>query len=186
MRRLLVLVMAMTLAGASAAPGALLCQKPSGALFAREACKKKETAVDPAALGLVGPKGDAGTPGAPGEARAFACADASADGTLVVPCVGRPTKNVTSVVKSTANDGTTCFVLDPSIPADSAVAIASFSDPFYTSAVNAIINVIATTATFTGCPANSVAVTTGRYRQADPGLGMDFELRRLGVSIAVM
>jgi hypothetical protein len=60
MRRPLVLVVTMMLAGASAAPGALLCQKPSGALFAREACKRKETAVDPAALGLVGRKGDAG------------------------------------------------------------------------------------------------------------------------------
>lgn len=49
--------------------------------------------------------------GTPGEARAFACADASGDGSLVVPCQGRQMKNVTIVVRSTMNDGTTCFVL---------------------------------------------------------------------------
>jgi hypothetical protein len=175
----------MNLAGAPAAFGALLCQKRSGALFVRDACRKRETAVDPTALGLVGPKGDTGAPGTPGEARAFACADASGDGSLVVPCQGKPIKNVTSVVKSTTNDGTTCFVLDPSLPVESVVAIASFGDPFFGASVNVIINVI-TIATLPGCPANSVAVTTGRYRQADGSLGMELELRRLGVSIAVM
>jgi len=185
MRRPLVLVVTMMLAGASAAPGALLCQKPSGALFAREACKKKETAVDPAALGLIGPKGDAGAPGAPGEARAFACSDASGDGSLVAPCAGKPMKNILQIVASTANEGVTCFVVDPSIPVDGAVAIASFGEPFFGAAVNVIVNVSAR-ASMTGCPANSVAVTTGRYRQNDTTLGMDLELVRLALSIAVM
>lgn len=178
----------MTLVRASAAAGALLCQKPSGALFARDACKKKETTVDPAALGLIGPKGDAGAPGAPGapgEARAFACSDASGDGSLVAPCAGKPMKNILQIVASTANQGVTCFVVDPSIPVDGAVAIASFGEPFFGASVNVIINVSAR-ASMPGCPANSVAVTTGRYRQNGTTLGMDLELIRLALSVAVM
>ena len=39
---------------ASPCPGAVLCQKKSGAIFAREACKKKETAVDLTQFGVLG------------------------------------------------------------------------------------------------------------------------------------
>jgi hypothetical protein len=51
------------------APAAVLCQKKSGAVFVRAKCKKKETTLDLAQFGAVGPKGDKGdpdTPGAPG------------------------------------------------------------------------------------------------------------------------
>ena len=37
-----------------ACPGAVLCQRKSGAIFAREACKKKETAVDLTQFGVLG------------------------------------------------------------------------------------------------------------------------------------
>jgi hypothetical protein len=43
-------VSAMAIFASSAATGATLCQKKSGALFLRDACKKKETAVDPNTL----------------------------------------------------------------------------------------------------------------------------------------
>jgi hypothetical protein len=72
---------------ATPAVAALLCEKKSGAIFVRpSACKKKETTVNPAALGLQGPpgaKGDVGapgTPGAPGSALAYA--HVNADGTV--------------------------------------------------------------------------------------------------------
>ena len=45
---------------------AVLCEKKSGAVYVRTACKKKEMAVDGAALGLQGPKGDTGSAGGPG------------------------------------------------------------------------------------------------------------------------
>jgi hypothetical protein len=45
------LVTSLTPAGA-----AVLCQKKSGAVFVRSACKKKEMALDVSGLGLVGPK----------------------------------------------------------------------------------------------------------------------------------
>jgi hypothetical protein len=172
----------MMLAGAPAVDAAILCQKRTGALFVRETCRKRETAVDPTALGLVGPKGD---PGSAGEARAFGCSTASGDGSLVGACEGRPSKNIVAVVASSINDGATCFILDPSIAADTAVALASFSDAFFTSAVNVIISVFPA-ATFPGCPPNSVVVTTGRYRQNPSSTGMDLEIIRLGVNVAVM
>jgi hypothetical protein len=39
---------------ASPCPGAVLCQRKSGAIFARDACKKKETAVDLTQFGVLG------------------------------------------------------------------------------------------------------------------------------------
>jgi len=42
---------------------AMLCAKRSGAVVFREACKRKEKALDLAAEGLIGAKGDAGPPG---------------------------------------------------------------------------------------------------------------------------
>ena len=41
----------------------VLCRNKKGVLAARSGCKGKETQVDPAALGLVGPKGDKGDTG---------------------------------------------------------------------------------------------------------------------------
>src|SRR5262249_48061112 len=41
----------------------VLCKNKKGVLAARSGCKGKETQVDPAALGLIGPKGDRGDTG---------------------------------------------------------------------------------------------------------------------------
>ena len=182
MPRTLIVVLLMAMAVGPAVDAAVLCQRHSGALFVRPACKKKEVPVDLAALGVVGAKGDSG---APGEARAYACTDVSFDGTLVAPCVGRPSKNVVSIVANPLADNVTCFVLDPSIDASSAVAVASFADAGITSSVNVIVNVIGTDDQV-GCPANSIVVRTGRYRQADAGTGMLLEAARLAVNLAVM
>jgi hypothetical protein len=46
----------------------VLCKSKKGVLAARSGCKGKETQVDPAALGLVGPKGDKGDKGDTGPA----------------------------------------------------------------------------------------------------------------------
>ena len=45
---------------ATPSQAAILCAKKSGGVVLREACRKKEAPVDPAQLGLVGPKGDPG------------------------------------------------------------------------------------------------------------------------------
>ncbi|HEV7734568.1 MAG TPA: hypothetical protein VGR62_20510 [Candidatus Binatia bacterium] len=191
MRRNLIVVIVVAVAVASSVDASVLCQRRSGALFVRDACKKKEVAVNASALGLVGPAGDAGTPGtpgtpgAPGEARAYACSDVSFDGTLVAACVGRPSKNVVSIIANPLAENVTCFVLDPSIDAASSIAVASFADAGITSSVNIILNVIGTNDQV-GCPANSVVVRTGRFRQADAGNGMLLEAARLAVNVAVM
>ena len=44
----------------------VVCQKKSGAFFLRDACKKKETKVDPASFGATGPQGPAGPQGPQG------------------------------------------------------------------------------------------------------------------------
>jgi hypothetical protein len=67
------------LAIAMPANAAVICRKPSGAMFVRDACKKKETLVDLSAFGAVGPKGDPGDPGTPATAL---WAVVNADGTL--------------------------------------------------------------------------------------------------------
>lgn len=41
----------------------LLCANPSGSVFVRDKCHPSEDALDPVALGLVGPQGPPGTPG---------------------------------------------------------------------------------------------------------------------------
>jgi hypothetical protein len=51
---------------AAVADAAVLCATKKGAVKLREACKPKETAIDPVALGLQGPKGDKGDSGAAG------------------------------------------------------------------------------------------------------------------------
>lgn len=60
---------ALTLAFAVSADALVLCAPKSGvgALKVREACKKKETTIDPAAVGLVGPEGPQGPTGDQGE-----------------------------------------------------------------------------------------------------------------------
>ncbi len=59
-RRLAVVV----LVAATALPaGAVLCRKKNGAVFERDACKRKETPLDPATIGAVGAPGEAGTAG---------------------------------------------------------------------------------------------------------------------------
>jgi hypothetical protein len=55
------------LASASCASAAVLCQKRSGVVVVRDACKRKEAVLDAAALGLTGPKGDPGPKGDRGE-----------------------------------------------------------------------------------------------------------------------
>ena len=48
---------------AVAAGASVLCVKKSGAIALREACRKKETQLDPSQAGIVGPKGDKGDQG---------------------------------------------------------------------------------------------------------------------------
>jgi len=65
-RIMLPILLALLLTGVARA--AVLCAAKSGAVKLRETCRKKETPVDPSALGLLvqGPKGDKGNPGDPG------------------------------------------------------------------------------------------------------------------------
>jgi len=54
--------------GSAALPARALvvCKKKTGAVFLRDACKKKETVVDLASFGATGPQGPAGPQGPPG------------------------------------------------------------------------------------------------------------------------
>jgi hypothetical protein len=59
-------VLATLLGIAVAADAAVLCATRKGAVRLRDACKSKETPIDPAAVGLQGPKGDKGDAGPAG------------------------------------------------------------------------------------------------------------------------
>lgn len=165
---------------ASSPNAAVLCQKRAGAVFIREACQKHEKLVDPSALGLkgdVGPKGDAGPSGA---ARAYGCSNVSIDGTLVTTCATRPNKNIVSVVAASQQANAICFVLDPSIDADSAVVLVSWNENSATTSSANVILTIEAGSSVLGCPANSVKVGTGR------ATSVTLVAVRLAVSIAVM
>jgi hypothetical protein len=64
--RLMAAAIAATMAVQGTAGAVVLCKKKSGAAFVRDACKKKETQVPAAELGLVGPPGAPGTNGTNG------------------------------------------------------------------------------------------------------------------------
>ena len=71
-------------AGSLPAGADVLCRKKNGALASRSACKGKETQVNPASLGLVGPpgqKGDQGDQGNAGPGARWAYVDS--DGTIL-------------------------------------------------------------------------------------------------------
>ena len=104
--RVIAVAVVLSLVRVAGAEGAVFCQKKSGAVFIRDACKKKETQVNLGALGAVGPKGDKGdqgNPGAPGSALGYA--RVLDDGTLVTD----DSKNVTQANVSKGNSGETCF-----------------------------------------------------------------------------
>lgn len=63
---LLAAVTAASMVAHGTAGAVVLCKKKSGAAFVRDACKKKETQVSAADLGLVGPAGADGTNGTDG------------------------------------------------------------------------------------------------------------------------
>jgi hypothetical protein len=73
--------------GVTVAQAAVLCSKKSGVVTVRtEACKKKETQLDPAALGLQGPQGDQGEVGPQGPPAVSA--NVAADGSIVAQSGG--------------------------------------------------------------------------------------------------
>lgn len=82
------LVIPLSMAGAAEA--ATLCSlKKGGPIFLRDACKKRETALDPVALGLQGPTGPKGDQGPQGPPVAGACTPTytdNGDGTASESC----------------------------------------------------------------------------------------------------
>src|SRR5262245_29610888 len=66
MNKILVMMAIIALVGVSRAD--VLCKKKSGVLLTRSSCKSKETQVNPATLGLVGPPGVKGDKGDKGDA----------------------------------------------------------------------------------------------------------------------
>jgi len=72
MKRATLLLSGLLLApGAAPCAALLLCQQTSGAVVARDACRRKERAVDLVAVGPLGPQGVEGTPGAAGAPGTF-------------------------------------------------------------------------------------------------------------------
>src|SRR5947199_3291620 len=62
-RKVIVATVVFSMGGIVGAEAAVFCQKRWGAAFVRNACQKKETQIDLAAFGAVGPIGDTGDPG---------------------------------------------------------------------------------------------------------------------------
>jgi hypothetical protein len=126
MRKIVSALAAGTLLLAGAADGAVLCQKRSGAVLVRAACKKKETVLDLSQFGALGPKGDkgdtgdAGSTGAPGTARAYGhvLANGTVDGNYANA----------GIVGARTTPTYFCIKLDPSIDAAKAMAVVSVEE----------------------------------------------------------
>ena len=71
MTRALLLTTVLLAAVAAPCDAIVLCKQKSGALVARDACRKKERAVDLSALAPLGPQGEKGTAGAAGMPGAY-------------------------------------------------------------------------------------------------------------------
>ena len=105
----------------------VLCKRRSGAVVVREACKKKETALDLSQFGAVGPKGDPGqqgvpgAPGIPGTARAYATVDP--DGSVV----SKGGQFDLSVTKP--GTGAYCVVVPAELQAINGTAVATLEHP---------------------------------------------------------
>src|SRR5262249_12731058 len=86
-----------------AAPGggAILCKTKYGVVVVRDMCKKKETPLDPAALGLRGPQGDTGPQGPQGLPGIGPLAQCPPDAVLVgTACVDKYEASVWQIAPS--------------------------------------------------------------------------------------
>lgn len=110
-----------TLVTAGIAHGAVLCQRRSGAVVVRDACKKKETLLNLAEFGAVGPKGDPGEPGAPGLARVYATIEANGN------VVSKGGAMDVSVEKT--GTGEYCVIVPAAIDAVNGTAVATLEQP---------------------------------------------------------
>jgi len=124
-RRIIVAVLVSWVVGVVGVRAAVFCEKKSGAVVVRDACKKKETTLDLASFGALGPKGDPGTPGTPGApGAAVAYAHILSNGNVD----SANSKNVTSANVTLDNSGIVpvfCFH-DLSFSFHSAVATAAW------------------------------------------------------------
>jgi hypothetical protein len=110
--------------GATVGDAAVVCQRRSGVMVVRDACRKKETVLDLAQFGAVGPKGEPGQQGAPGEpgtARAYATIDP--DGTVVT----KGGQFDLSVQK--LGTGVYCVVVPAALNAINGTAVATLEHP---------------------------------------------------------
>jgi hypothetical protein len=114
---------------AIATDAAILCAKKNGLVALRDStCKKKETQVDPIALGLQGPQGPQGPQGlqgpagADGTARAFGEVEIDAMGNYAL--VAGTTRNVVGLTQGGGGNPAACIELDPSIDAATAIVVA--------------------------------------------------------------
>lgn len=122
--RLGCVVMVGGFATAGLADAAVLCKRRSGAVVVRDACKKKETALDLAEFGAVGPQGlpgPTGPTGPAGTARAYATVDG--DGTI-----SRKGGTLDLSVERTGT-GNYCVVVPAEVMAVNGTAVATLEQP---------------------------------------------------------
>jgi hypothetical protein len=104
-------VLVAVLLGTWTSEAAVLCARRNGSLRMRdEVCKRKETQVDPDALGLRGPAGPPGAPGADGTALGYAYVFRTGS------ISQERSKNVTNENLDHPSDGVYCFHSLPFTP----------------------------------------------------------------------
>jgi hypothetical protein len=157
-----VVVVAVAMIG-SQATADVVCKKKKGAMFVRTTCKAKETQVNLADFGAVGPKGDkgdtgvAGAPGADGSALAYAKinADGSVDETQ--------SKNITGANVTLRSTSAFCFH-DLSFTPKSVIATVAYGQTHNGSYGGEVVQVEIDPVKATDCSTGElIEVATGEY-----------------------
>jgi hypothetical protein len=145
----------------ASATAAVICTKNSGVMFVRPtACKKKETPVNLADFGALGPKGDKGDqgdPGAPGSALAYA--KVNADGTVDLT----QSKNITGANVTKRATSAYCFH-DLSFVPKSVVAVVAYGQAHNQSFGGEVVQAEIDPTQATDCAAGEkIEIATGEY-----------------------
>jgi hypothetical protein len=142
----------------SAAAAATLCQTKAGTVVVRAACKKKETALNLAQFGALGPKGDTGDRGDKGDAGDPGANGGTVRAWAVVDNDAPPVFLHQSGFTAVSRDSTGVYCVTPAAGIDPTTSVAVVSVEWYHSSGSNLLAQI--TLPSSSCPTTDFEVRT--------------------------